>query len=192
MIKINSFLTDLKRAVDESAKTLRKNVVSEDLARRYREQRQEAQFVSEVYYNFRNNGYKSKSLFMEYSYPYVEMEGEEKRLKPDLIFESNGYDHVVEFKVFWEGDREANSSKISKRQKDTTIKKYYEKMLLYSRLKDQPIKNLYLVFTYVGPSKIENGKAFNAQEFYKSVSTYVLDMESKKKETEIPIKVIIG
>ena len=167
-------------------------MLSEDTDRRYREQRQEAQFVSEVYHSLRNNGYEAESLFMEYSYPAFELEGKKKRLKPDLIFESNGYDHVVEFKVFWEGDREANSSKISKRQKDTTIKKYYEKMLLYSRLKDQPIKNLYLVFTYVDPSKIENGKAFNAQEFYKSVSTYVLDMESKKKETEIPIKVIIG
>jgi hypothetical protein len=39
---MNSFLTDLKRAVDESAKTLRKNVVSEDVDRRNREQRQEA------------------------------------------------------------------------------------------------------------------------------------------------------
>ena len=55
---MNSFLTDLKRAVDESAKTLRKNVVSEDLDLKYREQRQEAQFVSEVYHNLRNNEYK--------------------------------------------------------------------------------------------------------------------------------------
>ena len=188
---MNSFLTDLKKAVDKSAKTLRKNVVSGDADRRYREQRQEAQFVSEVYHNLRNNGYEAKSLFMEYSYPAVEVEGK-KRLKPDLIFESNGYDHVVEFKIFWEGDREKNSSKIKERQKITTLTKYYRKMLLYSRLQDQPIKHLYLIFTYVGPSKIENGKTFHAQEFFESISSYVLNIESKEEESKFPIKVIIG
>ena len=174
MIKINSFLTDLKRAVDESAKTLRKNVVSEDLDLKYREQRQEAQFVSEVYHNLRNNEYKSKTLFMEYSYQPIELDGKRKRLKPDLIFESEGYDHVVEFKVFWEGDIEKNSSKIKDRQKDTTLTRYYEKMLMYSLIQDKKIKSLYLVFAYVGPSKTEDGIYFNTKVFDTSISDYIL------------------
>ena len=189
---MNSFLTDLKRAVDESAKTLRKNVVSEDADRRYREQRQEAQFVSEVYYNFRNNGYKSKSLFMEYSYPYVEMEGEEKRLKPDLIFERDGNDHVVEFKVFWEDDIKKNSSKIREGQKNTTLIRYYKKMLLYSLLQDQEIKCLYLVFAYLGPSKMQNGIVFNTQEFGNSILDYLRDIKSKEKKSKLPIEIIIA
>ena len=187
---MNSFLTDLKRAVEESAKTLRKNVVSEDVGRRNREQRQEAQFVAEVYHNLRNNGYDSKNLFMEVYYPAVELEGEKKKSRPDLVFESEGYEHIVEFTLFWEGDIEDNPSKINEKQKEKTIKDYYERMLLYSLMKDKKIKSLYLVFAYLGPSEMENGIVFNTKEFDKSISDYILELKSKEKKSKLPIEII--
>ena len=189
---MNTFLNDLKRAVDECAKTLRKNVVSENLERRNREQRQEAQFVSEVYHNLRNNGYESKSLFMEVSYPAVELEGGKKKSRPDLVFESEGYEHIVEFTVFWEGDIEDNPSKINEDQKEKTIKDYYERMLLYSLMQDKKIKSIYLVFAYLGPSKMDNGIVFNTKEFDKSISDYILELKSREKESKLPIEIIIA
>ncbi len=187
---MNTFLNDLKRAVDECAKTLRKNVVSENLERRNREQRQEAQFVSEVYHNLRNNGYESKSLFMEISYPTVEIEGGKKISRPDLVFESEGYEHIVEFKVFWEGDIEKNSSKIREIQKKSTLTRYYKRMLLYSLMQDKKIKCLYLIFAYDGPSNRENGIVFNTKEFDKSISDYILELKSREKESKLPIELI--
>ena len=49
---------------------------------------------------------------MEDLYPAVKLEGKNKKMKPDLIFERDGNDHVLGFKVIWDGDKMKNSSKI--------------------------------------------------------------------------------
>lgn len=75
---------------NQAAKELRKNVVRSEEERFHREQRQEGQLVSEVYHNFRSNGYFAKDLFLEYLYPTTSINGERKKLNPELIFEKNG------------------------------------------------------------------------------------------------------
>lgn len=128
----------MNKFIPESVENLRNNVVSKDEERLHREQWQEAQFVAEVYHLLRAIGYDSGNLFMEYYFPQIKVKNRNRRLKPDLIYERDGYDHVVEFKVFWDSDLYKNSSMINGTAKNI-VAKYYDKMLLYSLLK-QPIK----------------------------------------------------
>lgn len=188
MILMNRFLSDLKKFIPESAEKLRNNIESDE--RLHREQRQEAQFVAEVYHLLREKGYDSKSLFMEYYYPQINENNEKKRLKPDLIYESDECDHVAEFKVFWEGDLYENSSKINGTAQHV-VERYYDKMLLYSRLK-KPITCTYLVFAYVGPMKRGKGIKFDASDFSKSISDKLKALQPVKKKSNLPIEIITG
>lgn len=176
--------------IPKSAEELRNNVVSGEEERLHREQRQEAQFVAEVYHLLREKGYSSDSLFMEYYYPQINVKKRNRRLKPDLIYERDGSDHVAEFKVFWEGDLYENSSKINGTAQDV-VKNYYNKMLLYSLLK-QPITCTYLVFAYIGPMKRGKNIKFDVSDFSKSVSGTFKALESVETKSNLPIEIITG
>ncbi len=187
---MNTFLNDLKSATEQAAKELRKSVVSFEKVRFHREQRQEAQLVAEVYHNLRSNGYSAKDLFMEYLYPPTSINGEQKKLKPDLIFEKSGEDRVVEFCVFWDGDLYVKNSVLNKPAMDK-VEKYYEKMRSYSKLKDI-VSFGYLVFAFVGPEVFESGKKFNLSEFKRAIDEKIKSIGNHGQNARLPIEVIVG
>lgn len=190
MILMNRFLSDLKEFIPESAEKLRNGVVSKEEERLHREQRQEAQFVAEVYHLLREKGYNQDSLFMEYYYPQIYVKKRNRRLKPDLIYESDGCDYVAEFKVFWDGDLYGNSSRINGTAQEI-VKNYYNKMLLYSLL-NLPIKCTYLVFAYLGPIKRNKGIKFDVSDFSKSILGTLKTLQSEKPKPNLPIEIICG
>ena len=187
---MDDFLKDLKNATEFASKELRETVVNFEKARFHREQRQEAQLVAEVYHNLRSKGYFAKDLFMEYLYPNAPINGKQKKLKPDLIFENNGADHVVEFRVFWDGDLYLKNSILTQTAKNI-VEKYYEKMLSYSELRGNVAKG-YLVFAFVGPDLFESGKRFNQSEFVDSLLKHIAYLKSQKGETNFPVEVIVS
>jgi hypothetical protein len=184
------FLKDLRNATECAAKELRKAVVNFEEARFHREQRQEAQLVAEVYHYLRSNCYFAKDLFMEYLYPRASINGKQKKLKPDLIFENNGADHVVEFGVFWDADLYLKNSILNQSAKNT-VENYYEKILSYSELRGNVAKG-YLVFAFLGPDLFESGKRFNQSEFVDSLLKHIDYLKSQKKKTNFPVEVIVS
>jgi hypothetical protein len=169
--KLKNFKEELKAACKRSADELRKSVVTKtDENRLYREQRQEAQMVAETYHKLLKSGYKTSEFFLEYVY---KVDGVKRKLKPDLIFEENGFDNIVEFKVFWEGDIDENSQirrkKDGKLFKSTIDKIDLNKIQLYhenSRFLN--IRSICLVLAYVGPNFLDNRRSFSLKSFEKS------------------------
>ena len=184
------FFDDLKDATRKAVRELRKNVVNFEKERFHREQRQEAQLVAEVYHNLRLNRYSAKDLFMEYLYPPTEINGQKKKLKPDLIFEQNGIDQVVEFRVFWDRDLYVKNSVLTKTSMNI-VNTYYEKMLAYAKLQNK-VSNGYLVFAFIGPEVFETGKKFNSSEFVKSVNEQIHLLKRNNRKIEFPTEVIVS
>lgn len=185
---MNKFLNDLTTATGSAASELRKYVKSFDDKKLYREQSTEAQFVAETYHNLRKNGYTPDTLFMEFLYDPVFIDGQNKRLKPDLVFENGGKDQVVEVKVFWDGDLEDKSSSLTPGAL-RVVNNYYKKMLSYSNLERQ-VSDLYLVFAYVGPESFEKADDFNYEEYAISIDHHIGQMMEKYGRPKIPINVV--
>ena len=59
--------------------------------------------VSGTYFLLRKRGYTVDELYLEYYYRKVK-NGNEKRMEADLVFKNETSTHVVEFKVFWDGN----------------------------------------------------------------------------------------
>ena len=185
---MNGFLNDLNRATDSAASELRKYVKSFEDKKLYREQSTEALFVAETYYNLRKNGYSPETLFMEFMYDPVLIDGKNRKLKPDLIFEQGGKDQVVEVKVFWDGDLEDESSSLTPGAL-RVVDRYYRKMLLYPKLKKQ-VSDLHLVFAYVGPESFKKAKDFNYEEYSASIDHRIELLRKKYGKINIPINVV--
>lgn len=187
--EMNKFVQDLQYASNAAAKELRKNVESDEEERRHREQRQEAQLVAEVYCILRGDGYSSKELFMEYLYTPITVNGIERKLKPDLIYEKDGADDVVEFRVFWEGDLYKNSSSINGTAQGI-VQTYFEKIKLYPGLPHR-IASVSLVLAYVGPEKISDTTTFDFKEFSDTIHESI-KKDFKSEVKKVPIKAIVS
>ncbi len=186
---MSNFVQDLQDA-SNAAEELRKNVKSDDEERRHREQRQEAQLVAEVYRILRGNGYNSEELFMEYLYKPITVNGMTRKLKPDLIYENEGADEVVEFRVFWEGDLFKNSSSINGTAQ-RIVQEYYQKVMLYQLL-PRRIASVSLVFAYLGPEKLTDGYNFSPAQFSASVLEPIrMELKSANRK-KVPIGVIVS
>lgn len=190
---MSKFTVDLKEICDNAARDFGAFVVGKNEARRHREMRQEAQFVSEVYHRLLLRNYESRTLFMEYLYPQIEIEGEQHKLKPDLIFESEQGDEVVEFRAFWDGDLEESGSSI-KSTPQRIVQEYWEKLQLYTKLPNR-ISSLTLVVAYLGPGVTVGGNKksqwdFNFGEFRHSIELHCRSDKGERSTRKIPIEVI--
>ena len=189
---MTKFTEDLEKASMSAAKILRSDVTSDDGDRAYREMRQEADFVAETYHLLRsmNNKYQAEDFFLEYIYPKkVKMWNNERRLKPDLIYEGKDGDEVVEFKALWDGDIEGDSSKIKSARKGI-ISKYMTKLLAYRKLPNK-IVSLTLVFAYLGPENVDNGQHFSLNSFKDSIIDFIPDYGKFSKESKPELRVIV-
>ena len=189
---MTKFTEDLEKASMSAAKILRSDVTSDDGDRAYREMRQEADFVAETYHLLRsmNNKYQAEDFFLEYIYPKkVKMWNNERRLKPDLIYEGKDGDEVVEFKALWDGDIEGVSSKIISARKGI-ISKYMTKLLAYRKLPNK-IVSLTLVFAYLGPENMDNGQHFALNQFKDSIIDFIPDYGKLSKESKSELRVIV-
>ena len=192
MRKMTKFTEDLEKASMSAAKILRSDVTSDNGDRAYREMRQEADFVAETYHLLRsmNNKYQAEDFFLEYIYPKkVKMWNNERRLKPDLIYEGKDGDEVVEFKALWDGDIEGDSSKIKSARKGI-ISKYMTKLLAYRKLPNK-IVSLTLVFAYLGPENMDNGQHFALNQFKDSIIDFIPDYGKLSKESKSELRVIV-
>ena len=186
------FTEHLKAASMAAAKVLRSDVKSEDGVSRYREMRQEANFVAEVYHLLRstNERYIAEDFFLEYLYPKkVKVGSKEKRLKPDLIYGGKDGDEVVEFRVFWDGDVEEGSSHI-KAIRNGIITKYFAKLLSYRELPDK-IASLTLVVAYLGPEIADDKTPFDLDLFKDSVIASISNYDKLKRERKPEVQVIV-
>ena len=186
------FTEHLKAASMEAAKVLRSDVKSEDEVSRYREMRQEANFVAEVYHLLRitNERYIAEDFFLEYIYPKkVKVGSKEKRLKPDLIFGGMDGDEVVEFRVFWDGDVEEGSSHIKAIRKGI-ITKYFAKLLSYRELPDK-IASLTLVIAYLGPEIADDKTPFDLDLFKNSVIASISNYDKFRGKQKPEVQVIV-
>lgn len=186
---MSNFIQDLQVASNDAVEELRKNVKSYDEGRRHREQRQEAQLVAEVYSILRGNGYNSEELFMEYLYKPITVSGMTRKLKPDLIYENEGADEIVEFRVFWEGDLYKNSSSINGTAQGI-VQEYYQKLMLYPLLPHR-IATASLVFAYLGPEKLMDDYNFSPTQFSASVLESIRKEPKSDSMKKVPIEVIV-
>ncbi len=183
------FTEDLEEASTLAAKILRSDVTSDDEVRAYRQMRQEAHFVAETYHLLRNKN-RGEDFFLEYIYPEkVRVWDKERRLKPDLIYETIDGDEVVEFRVLWDGDIEANTSKIKSSSKGI-ISKYVTKLVAYRKLPNK-IASLTLVIAYLGPENLDNGKHFAMKSFKDSIIYFTSEYSTLMEKSKPEVRVIV-
>lgn len=187
---MTAFTDNLEKASTSASKALRAEIKSEDSKRRYREMRQEANFVAETYHLLRGpiGNYGLSNLFMEYEYPdKVKSEDKEKKLRPDLIYDGKNGDEVVEFRAFWDGDFYKGGWEI-RANPQKVIKTYYSKLSHYKSLPDRII-SLTLVVAYLGPEKLDDKKPFDLMQFRNSIMKQIPDYRKAigKKNPEINV-----
>lgn len=180
---MRNFVNDLKVFGTTAAKKLREDVKTGDKTIRYREMRQEAQVVAEVYHMLRKSGYDIDGLFLEYVYGTpVENGNNKQKLKPDMIYSHNGVAEVAEFRVFWDGDLYKRNPSAINGTAQNIITEYWKKLLAYSKLPNA-ISSCSLVVCYLGPNFLENSKEFSMAKFSSSVSSCLgLDKESQEMD----------
>lgn len=189
---MTAFTDNLKKASNSAAKSLRDDVNSEDIERRYREMRQEANFVAETYHLLRGSigNYPISSLFMEYVYPgKVKAGDKKKKLKPDLIYGGKNGDEVVEFRALWDGDFYKGTWKI-KGEPQKIIKKYYSKLLKYKSLEEKAV-SLTLVVAYLGPEELDGRGHFDLTQFRGSVMKQIPNQSKLSGKNDPEIHVIV-
>jgi hypothetical protein len=188
---MTAFTDDLEKASMSAAKVLRADVNSKDIDRKYREMRQEATFVAEVYHLLRE-GYgkhRAEDFFLEYVYPdKIESGDKKKKLKPDLIYEGKNGDEVVEFKVFWNGD--LNGRSYVNKNAQIIIRTYFDKLLSYRNLPNN-IVSLTLVFAYVGPNTLNDNSRYNLDQFVSSVMETIPEYRKMSEKKQPEIRVIV-
>jgi len=186
---MTGFTEDLEKAADAAAKILRNDVTSDDDVRVYREMRQEADFVAETYHILRNK-YRAEDFFLEYVYrEKVKVWDKERHLKPDLIYETKEGDEVVEFRVLWDGDIEADTSKIKSSRKGL-ISRYVTKLMAYRKLPNK-IASLTLVIAYLGPEKLDKRQRFAIDTFKESITGLVHDYSKMMRESAPELRVVV-
>lgn len=99
-------------------------------------------------------------------------------------------DHVVEFRVFWDRNLYVKNSVFTKTAMNI-VKRYYEKMLSYSKFKNI-ISKAYLFFVFLGPELFDSGKRFNQSEFVESILNYIQSLERQKQKAKFQIYVIVS
>lgn len=189
---MTKFTDDLEKACITAAQILRADVTSEDDTRKYREMRQEANFVAEAYHVLRgmNKRYQAEDFFLEYMYPKkVSLWSKKRRLKPDLIYETNDGDEVVEFTAFWDGNIKRGDSKIIPTGKGV-ISKYLTKLKAYRKLPNK-ITSLTLVIAYLGPENVGKGQSFDPKQFKDSILNSISNYGILRKELSSEVHIII-
>lgn len=184
---MTEFYKHLSEICIVTAEDFRKTVRSKEEVRRYREMRAEFQFAAEIYHRLRESGYGIKDIFMNYTYP-EEIPSQSRRLRPDLIFESNGKDEVVEFRIFWDGHL-FETSELKKHTRNI-VDEYYEKMKLYRKLPGNKIKSLTLAFAYLGPIKLSDKAKFDLNSYSKSIQSEIEEKFSEDLSEKHKIEVI--
>lgn len=118
--------------------------------------RQEPQMVSETYFLLRNKGYTVEELYLEYYY-WKGKNDNKNRMEADLVFKDGTSTHVVEFKVFWNGD--LNQDGTLKPPAQENIKEEYGKLRDYSSFGE--VSELSLVAAFLGPDELYRQKIFH-------------------------------
>lgn len=189
---MTAFTDNLEKASTSASKALRSEIKSEDSERRYREMRQEANFVAETYHLLRGSigNYPISNIFMEYQYPSkIKTVDGEKNLRPDLIYDGMNGDEVVEFMAFWDGNFCKGTMEITAESRNV-IEKYYSKLLTYKSLPDR-IVSLTLVVAYLGPEELEGRVHFNLTQFRGSVMKQIPNQSKLSGKNDPEIHVIV-
>lgn len=171
MSHLKDFLSDLEKVSRAAASELSKGVnlnPKKSAKYDYEGQRDEAQFVAEIYHRLILLGYNNLDLFMEYCWVKNPRDAKQYKLKADLFFQEKDdvKGSIIEIKTFLDGGIKVKNLTAKQHVKNSVIKDY-DKLLEYSSYTE--IKELALVVGYLGPTQWHDKKWFFPDIIEKSI-----------------------